>query len=36
MTLVLVAFGVGLVAGVAGTVYAAKRGWITPSAVELL
>ncbi len=36
MTVVLIAFGIGLAAGVAGTAYAAKRGWIVPSKVEPL
>jgi hypothetical protein len=36
MTWILLAFGVGLIAGIVGTTYAAKAGWITPSNVKPL
>lgn len=36
MTLILIAFGVGLAAGIVGTVFAAKAGWIEPKNVKPL
>jgi hypothetical protein len=34
VTLILIAFGIGLVGGIVGTTFAAKRGWIQPSKVD--
>lgn len=36
MTLILIAFGVGLAAGVVGTTAAVKAGWIEPKNVKPL